>query len=137
MPDEAARFDSRYDEAMDVIVAILFGIAAFVNLAPVVGFLSNDRIESLYSVEIREPNLAILMRHRALLFGTVGAVLLAAVFHPPLRGLAGAMGLFSMLSYVALVLSVGESNTSLRRIMWIDVAASLGLAIAIGIEFIG
>ena len=59
---------------MDLVVAILFAIAAAVNLAPVAGVASNRRIESLYQVEVRDPNLAILLRHRALLFGIAGAV---------------------------------------------------------------
>ncbi len=57
---------------MKILTNALFLIAAFVNLAPVSGVLSADVLEGLYGITLEDPNLVILMRHRAVLFGIVG-----------------------------------------------------------------
>ena len=115
---------------MRTIVTLLLVLAALVNLVPVVGVLSTSRLEGLYGVVVQDPNLAILLRHRAMLFAIVGALLALAAFHPPLRALAIAAGLLSMLSFVAIAGLVGEYNPLLRRVALVDVAASVVLVAA-------
>lgn len=112
---------------MKLLAALLFSIAALVNLAPVSGVLSGARLEALYQMPFEGSDLLVLMRHRALLFGIVGTLLLAAAFHPPLRSVATACGLFSMVSYIAIVLLESPTNTALLRIAWIDVGATVAL----------
>jgi hypothetical protein len=115
---------------MRAIVTGLFLLAAVVNLLPVAGVLSTSRLEGLYGVVVQDPNLAILLRHRALLFAIVAGLLGLAAFHPPLRALAIAAGLISMLSFVAIAGLVGEYNPLLRRVVLVDVIASLALVAA-------
>lgn len=115
---------------MRAIVTGLLLLAALVNLLPVVGVLSTSRLEGLYGVVVQDPNLAILLRHRAVLFAIVAGLLALAAFHPPLRALAIAAGLISMLSFVAVAGLVGEYNPLLRRVVLVDVAASLALVAA-------
>jgi hypothetical protein len=112
-----------------ILVVLILG-AGIVNLLPAIGALSAGRLQSLYGVVIEDPNLAILMRHRAVLFAIIGALLVASAFQPALRPVAFAAGLVSMGSFVALALRVGDPNPALRRIVWIDVLASIGLLIA-------
>ena len=115
---------------MRAIVTLLFLVAAAVNLLPVIGALSTSRLEGLYGVVVQDPNLEVLMRHRAVLFAIVAGLLAAAAFHPPLRALAIAAGLLSMLSFVAIAGLVGEYNPMLRRVVLVDVAASVALVAA-------
>jgi len=115
---------------MRAIVTLLLLLAAVVNLLPVVGVLSTSRLEGLYGVVVQDPNLAILLRHRAVLFAIVAGLLAVAAFHPPLRALAIAAGLLSMLSFVAIAGLVGEYNPLLRRVVLVDVVASLALVAA-------
>jgi hypothetical protein len=115
---------------MRAIVTGLFLLAALVNLLPVVGVLSTSRLEGLYGLVVQDPNLAILLRHRALLFAIVAGLLGLAAFHPPLRALAISAGLISMLSFVAIAGLVGEYNPLLRRVVLVDVVASLALVAA-------
>jgi len=101
-----------------------------VNLLPVSGALSADRLEVLYGLPFDEPNLLILMRHRAVLFGIVGGILIASALHVPLRPIGFAVGLVSMLSFVAVALLIGGYNAELRRVVVIDVVASVALVAA-------
>ena len=91
---------------MQVLTKTLFLIAAAVNLVPVSGVLSADNLAMLYGVAFEDPNLIILMRHRAVLFGIVGALLVASAFRPSLRPLGLAVGLVSMLVGVSLLLFI-------------------------------
>jgi len=105
-------------------VTACFALAALVNLAPTPGALSAARMEAAYGVTIAGSDLEILMRHRALLFGVVGGLLLAACFRTGLRPLAAAVGLFSMLSFGIVVLAVGDANPALQRLAGSDLVAS-------------
>lgn len=120
---------------MSRLVTGLFLFAALVNALPVVGVLSAARLEALYGVPIEGPDLELLMRHRASLFAAVAALLAVAAFHPPLRVVAGAVGLFSMLGFVALAAAVdGELNAALRRVALVDVVASAALLAALVLD---
>jgi hypothetical protein len=102
----------------------------------VLGVLGVARLEALYGVVIQDPNLAILMRHRAVLFGIVGGLLALAAFYPPARPLAIPAGLVSMLAFVAIAGSVGDYNPLLRRVVIVDVAASLALVAAAVLDWL-
>jgi hypothetical protein len=115
---------------MRALSTALFLLVAAVNLLPGAGVLSSARLEALYGVPIRDPNLEILLRHRAVLLAIVGGLVAAAAFHPPLRAAAVAAGLVSMLSFVAIAFSVGSHSAALRRVALVDAAASLVLVAA-------
>jgi hypothetical protein len=114
---------------------ILF--AAAVNLAPVGGALSSDRLQAAYGVAFTDPNLVILMRHRAVLFAVVGGLLAVAAFHAPLRRAAYVAGFLSMLSFLLILVGVGGYNPELRRIAVVDAVASLALLGALALERLG
>jgi hypothetical protein len=102
----------------------LYALVGIVNLLPVVGVASAQRLERLYGVALADPNLVVLMRHRALLFGVVGGLLVAAAWRPALRPAALAAGLFSMLSFASLAALAGDPNAALTRVMQVDLVAS-------------
>ena len=109
---------------MNTLATALYLIVGVVNLLPVSGALSASRLQVLYGVSVVDPNLIILMRHRAVLFGIIGAILIVAAFHPPLRAIAVIAGLVSMLSFVLIAYLVGELNAELRRVVIIDLVAT-------------
>jgi hypothetical protein len=109
---------------MNIVTKILFMVAALVNLAPVSGVFSVERLETLYGITLEDPNLIILMRHRAILFGIVGVLLAVSAFRPSLRPIGVAAGLVSMLSFIAINYLVGDFNEELRRAGLIDLVAS-------------
>ncbi len=113
---------------------VLLLLVGIVNALPAIGVVSSARIESAYGVVLDDPNLAVLMRHRAVLFAIVGGLLIAGALHAPLRRAGIAAGFVSMLSFVAIALWIGDTNASLQRIAWIDVLASLALAAAVALD---
>jgi hypothetical protein len=112
---------------MRTLSSALVLLAALVNLAPVIGVVSGDRLQSLYGIAFQDPSLLILMRHRAVLFGIVGGLLLASAVRVSLRPLARIAGFVSMLSFVFIAWLVGDYNAELERVVVIDLVALLAL----------
>ncbi len=109
---------------MKMLSTVLLLIVGIVNLLPASGALSTRRLQALYGVVLEDPNLVILMRHRAALFGIVGILLVASAFHASLQPLALTVGLVSMLSFVLIAYLVGGYNAELQRVVLIDLVAS-------------
>ncbi len=108
---------------MHRFVAAMLVIVAVIHLLPVAGVLGVERLGALYGIAIDDANLEILMRHRAVLFGLVGAFLLLAAFTPRLQPAAFTAGLVSVLSFLALAAGVGGYNSELARVIRADVIA--------------
>lgn len=68
----------------------LLALVGLINLVPVVGALSSDGIATAYGVAVEGPDLTLLLRHRAVLFGIVGGLAMVGAVHAPWRG-PGAM----------------------------------------------
>ena len=98
-------------------------LVALIHLAPLLGVLGAARMETAYGVQLADPNLVVLMRHRAVLFGLVGALMLAAVCLPALRASALLISLLSAGSFVLLAWSSAGLNANLGRVALVDVAA--------------
>ncbi len=119
---------------MRYFIAFAYLLAAVINLAPGVGVISNDVLSQLYGIAVASPELSLLLRHRAVLFALVGALLLAAVFQQQLRTQAGIIGLISMLSYLVLFGLIGADNESLLTVAWIDAVAASFLIAGFGLH---
>ena len=114
---------------MRALSMALIMLAGLINLAPLLGAFSVERMQALYGVALQDPNLAILMRHRAVLFGIVGGLLVVSAFHPPLRPVGYSAGFVSMLGFLAIAWLAGGYNAEIQRVCRIDlvgVAALLG-----------
>ena len=106
-------------------------LAGLINFLPVLGLLSVERMQALYAVDLRDPNLAILMRHRALLFGLVGGFMMWAAFQHQLLPAAFVMGFVSMLGFMVLAWQSGGYNAAIHKLVVIDALASIALAVAL------
>ncbi len=105
-------------------------VAAAINLAPALGAFSPERMAAAYGVVLDDPDLEILMRHRAVLFGIVGSLLVLAAFHEPARRIGYLVGFASMLSFLAVAGWVGDYSDSIRRIAIVDLVGIAALAVA-------
>ena len=106
-------------------------LAGTINLLPVVGMAGAAWLRSLYGLEIRSLDLEILLRHRAVLFGIVGGLLLVAVFRPGLRDVAVIVAGASMMSFIVIALLVGGYGPAIRKVVIVDIVGILALVPAI------
>jgi hypothetical protein len=98
-------------------------LAGIVHLLPVAGVLGGPRLAALYGVQVADPNLDLLLRHRAVLFALLGLLLCAAAFRPVLQAPALIAGLASLVSFLSLAAMGGGLNPQLSRVFAVDVAA--------------
>ena len=101
------------------------------NLYPIIGVISADALTNLYGVTILDNDLLILMRHRAVMLGIIGTFMVIAAFRPGLQSAAIIAGLTSMIAFVGLTLSAGDSGELVNKVMLADVLGSLALFVAI------
>lgn len=114
---------------MHYLVSAMLVIVGVIHLLPLSGVLSSERLAVLYGMSFNEPNLAILMRHRAVLFGLLGLFFVASAFKPALQPIAFIAGFVSVLSFLWLAWSVGNYNAQLARVFSADVVALACLVI--------
>jgi hypothetical protein len=115
---------------MEKVVTGLLVLVGIIHLLPVSGVLGVERLAALYGVSLAEPNLEILMRHRAVLFGLLGLLLVYAAFQPSLQPLAIIAGFVSVVSFIAIAWSVGGYNDSVRKVVIADIIAIVALVVA-------
>ncbi len=108
---------------MKWFVGTAYLVVGVINIAPLVGVLGPERLQSLYGVAIAGADLELLMRHRAVLLGLVGALLMVAAFRPGLRPVAVVAGFVSMLSFLALALPLAQVGAPMQWVFWADVVA--------------
>jgi hypothetical protein len=113
------------------LVSAMLVVVAVVHLLPLSGVLGNERLSALYGIPINEPNLAILMRHRAILFGLLGLFLLFAAFSPPFQTVAFIAGFVSVVSFLWLARSVGGYNAHVARVFMADIIALVCLIVGV------
>ncbi|MBH1970424.1 phosphopantetheine adenylyltransferase [Moraxellaceae bacterium AER2_44_116] len=113
---------------MQYLVSVSLFVVGLIHLLPAYGVLGSNQLSKLYDVNVDDPNLQILMRHRAVLFGLLGCFLIGAAFIPSLQGLAFGSAFVSVISYLYLVWSVDGYNQKLKKVFYIDVVA-LGMLV--------
>lgn len=116
--------------AWRALAAVAWGVVGVIHLLPLVGVLGGERLAQLDGLDASEPNLALLLRHRAVLFGLLGALCVAAAFRPALRGLALVAGWVSVASFLALAGGT-PVNAQLARVVTADWVALGALVVAI------
>ena len=114
---------------MHHVVSATLIITAVIHLLPVSGVLGQAQLQGLYGVSLDDPNLVLLMQHRAVLFGLLGLYLLYAAFTPAQQSLAFIAGWVSVLSFLLLARANGPQNTAIRRVVQADLVALLALLV--------
>lgn len=114
---------------MRSLISLMLIITGIIHLLPLSGVLGVERLSVLYGMAFSDPNLVILMRHRAVLFGLLGLFFIAAAFKPAWQPLAFVAGFTSVVSFLWLAWSVGGYNAQLGRVVITDIVALYCLAI--------
>lgn len=119
---------------MQLLITASLMLAGVVHLLPLMGVTSASGLTALYGIPFEESNLQILMRHRAILFGILGTMLLVSAFIPRFRAMAIPAGLLSAASFIWIALSVGGYNAMLHRVVQADIVALVALLVAAGVH---
>ncbi len=114
---------------MNYLISAMLVVVAIIHLLPIAGIVGGRHLASLYGIQVSDPNLAILMRHRAVLFGLIGSFFLFAAFNAELQAIAFVAGFISVISFIVLAWTTGDYNGEVRRIVIADVVALVCLCI--------
>ncbi|WP_375550847.1 hypothetical protein [Rhodophyticola porphyridii] len=106
-------------------------VTGVIHLIPLLGALGSTRLQRLYGIEGLTSDLELLLSHRAILFGLLGAFLIYATVKPSVQTIALVGALISVGSFVVLAWR-GELSSEITRVFWIDVALLLPLCFALG-----
>ena len=115
---------------MEELGATLLAVAGLLHLPPVAGVLGSRTIERLYGVTVDQPSIAILLRHRSVLFGLIGALLIAAVWSDSLRPAAIAGAFISDVTFLAVTGDPRRLDHMMRRVAIVDIASIVLLVTA-------
>ena len=115
----------------ETIISGLLLLIGIIHLLPLSGVISSERLAMLYDITLEDSNLEILMRHRAVLFGLLGAFFVYAAFDPSIQPIAFVAAFVSIAFFFWLSLSVGGYNEAIRRVIIADVVAAVSLVAAI------
>ncbi len=118
------------------LLSALLILVGLIHLLPLAGVLGAERLAALYGLDFQEPNLLLLMRSRAVLFGLLGALLIYAAWRPALQPLALLGGLLSVAGFLGLAAG-GSYNEALRRVVLVDWVALVCLVLALVLYLVG
>lgn len=114
-------------------VSALLLAAGGINLLPIIGLAGARTLASLYEVPVHGPDMTLLLRHRALLFGILGSGMMYSAFKPAWQPAALGAGLTSMVGFALLAVAgeggAGALNPAMSRVLRADV---LGIVLAGG-----
>ncbi len=120
---------------MSYFIAGLLIVAGIIHILPLSGVIGAAHLGSLYGVQIEDKNLVILMRHRAVLFALLGALLVLCAVRPQFQNLAIVSGLVSTISFLGIALPVGDFNDNLTVVIVADLVALACLVVAAVVKF--
>lgn len=111
---------------MELIYRITLFIAGLINLLPALLVFLPDKISKSYGIDIPNSNYELLLRHRAILFGIIGGLMIYSALVKKHYELSTIVGLVSMTSFIILYFLIGKDiNSELKKVMMIDVVATV------------
>ena len=115
---------------MEIIVRICLFLSGLINFIPSILAFLPGKISRSYGIEILSANHELLLRHRAVLFGIVGGIMIFSALSKKYYSLSFVIGFVSMLSFIILYKIIsGEINPELRKVFNIDIIGVIILTI--------
>lgn len=118
------------------VTPFLLLVVALAHAVPAAAFFDADLLAVFYGVRDIDPDLEVLLRHRALLFGIVAGLLALGAFRHAYRALALAVGWASIASFVYLAMTAAETHALIDRVAYADMGLAVLLAIATALSVI-
>jgi hypothetical protein len=115
---------------MEIVFRTILLLSGIINFLPSLIVFFPAKIKGAYGISANEPNLELLLRHRAVFFGMIGFLMMYAAITKKHLDISTILGLVSMFSFMGLYLLYPQSiNSELSKVFWIDVIAGLLLLI--------
>jgi len=114
---------------MEALFRISLFIAGGINFLPSLLVFSTEKLSKSYGIKLPNSDLELLLKHRAILFGIVGGLMIYSSITKKHYSMSVTVGLISMVSFILLYLLIGEINDELGTIMVFDLVAILILTI--------
>lgn len=119
---------------METVFRICLLIAGLINFLPSILAFLPDKISQSYGIDVPDANYELLLRHRAVLFGIIGGLIIYSSISQKYYSLSVTIGLISMVSFLILFkMSKGNINKELEKVMKIDIAGILVLLFGYGL----
>ena len=110
---------------MELLFRITLFVAGVINLLPSLLAFLPDKIAKSYGIQIPNANYELLLRHRAILFGIIGGLMIYSAIAKKYYTIATTVGLISMVSFILLYFLIGKDiNSELNKIMIVDIVAT-------------
>ncbi len=117
---------------MEIFFRICLFIAGLINFFPSLLAFLPSKIATSYGIKIPDANYELLLRHRAVMFGIVGGIMIYSAISQKHYSLAVVIGLISMVSFIVLLKLVnGAVNPELMKVMKVDVIGIIILLIGL------
>lgn len=117
---------------MELIYRITLFLAGLINLLPSLLAFLPARISKSYGIDIPNANYELLLRHRAILFGIIGGLMIFSAITKKSYEISTIAGLVSMTSFIILYFLIGKGiNSELKKVMIVDVIATVVLLIGV------
>ena len=115
---------------METIFRFTLFLAGIINLTPSLLAFLPDKISKSYGIEIPNGNYELLLRHRAILFGMIGGLIIYSAIVKKYYEIATTVGLISMGSFILLYVLIDKDiNSELKKVMIYDIVATVILCI--------
>lgn len=119
---------------MTVVIGIAMVLSGLIHLLPLIGVAGPSRVAGMYDVRVEGADLAVLLVHRAVLFGLLGALLIAGAWVDDLQPYAIGAGLVSDIAFLAIAKVNPGINAAVQRVVRADVV-SIGLLVVAGVSW--
>ncbi|MDX1960043.1 MAG: hypothetical protein SFU98_15860 [Leptospiraceae bacterium] len=111
---------------MELVFRITLFLSGIINILPSLLAFLPERISKSYGIEIPNSNYELLLRHRAVLFGIVGGLMIYSSIFKEYYEISTIIGLISMISFIILYFLIGKGiNSELKKVMVADVIATV------------
>lgn len=115
---------------MEIVIIVCLAGSALIHLLPLIGAAGPSRVAGMYDVRVEGPDLAVLLVHRAVLFGLLGGLLIAGAWIEDLRPYAIGAGLISDIAFLIVVRLNPGINAAMQRVVRADIVSVVLLVVA-------
>jgi len=122
---------------METVFRICLFLAGIINFIPSILAFLPKKINQSYGVEVPNQNYELLLRHRAVLFGIIGSVMIFSAVSQLYYELSVIIGMVSMVSFIILFKGIkGTINSELTKVMKIDIVGIIILLVGYMLYFL-